>query len=101
VHRGGSACATLHLRPPDGDRCWIALSDSELLVLSYLPINLGVAEIACELYVSPNTVKTTFATCTPSSARITGPKPSRPPASLAYSHPPVPAERNLVEGVLT
>ena len=35
-----------------------ALSDSELRVLRYLPTNLTAPEIARELYVSPNTVKT-------------------------------------------
>jgi LuxR family maltose regulon positive regulatory protein len=35
-----------------------ALSDSELRVLRYLPTNLSAPEIARELYVSPNTVKT-------------------------------------------
>jgi LuxR family maltose regulon positive regulatory protein len=34
------------------------LSDSELRVLRYLPTNLSGPEIASELYVSPNTVKT-------------------------------------------
>ncbi|MEU5853515.1 response regulator transcription factor, partial [Saccharopolyspora shandongensis] len=34
------------------------LSDSELRVLRYLPTNLSAPEIAVELSVSPNTVKT-------------------------------------------
>jgi LuxR family maltose regulon positive regulatory protein len=34
------------------------LSDSEIRVLRYLPTNLSTPEIANELYVSPNTVKT-------------------------------------------
>jgi LuxR family maltose regulon positive regulatory protein len=34
------------------------LSNSEIRVLRYLPTNLSVPEIASELYVSPNTVKT-------------------------------------------
>lgn len=34
------------------------LSESELRVLRYLPTNLTAPEIAGELYVSPNTVKT-------------------------------------------
>jgi LuxR family maltose regulon positive regulatory protein len=34
------------------------LSDSEIRVLRYLPTNLSGPEIANELYVSPNTVKT-------------------------------------------
>jgi LuxR family transcriptional regulator, maltose regulon positive regulatory protein len=34
------------------------LSESEIRVLRYLPTNLSVPEIANELYVSPNTVKT-------------------------------------------
>ncbi|WP_285902628.1 helix-turn-helix transcriptional regulator [Frankia sp. AiPs1] len=40
--------------PAAGDR----LSDRELAVLSYLPTMLTTAEIAAELYVSVNTVKT-------------------------------------------
>jgi LuxR family transcriptional regulator, maltose regulon positive regulatory protein len=35
-----------------------ALSGSELRVLRYLPTNLKAPEIARELYVSPNTVRT-------------------------------------------
>jgi LuxR family maltose regulon positive regulatory protein len=35
-----------------------ALSESELRVLRYMPTNLTAPEIARELYVSPNTVKT-------------------------------------------
>jgi LuxR family transcriptional regulator, maltose regulon positive regulatory protein len=34
------------------------LSNSEIRVLRYLPTNLSVPEIASELYVSRNTVKT-------------------------------------------
>jgi LuxR family transcriptional regulator, maltose regulon positive regulatory protein len=34
------------------------LSDSELRVLRHLPANLSAPEIARELWVSPNTVKT-------------------------------------------
>ena len=34
------------------------LSGSEIRVLRYLPTNLSAREIASELYVSPNTVKT-------------------------------------------
>jgi LuxR family transcriptional regulator, maltose regulon positive regulatory protein len=34
------------------------MSDSELRVLRYLPTNLTVPEIAGELFVSPDTVKT-------------------------------------------
>jgi LuxR family maltose regulon positive regulatory protein len=35
-----------------------ALSDSEIRVLRYLPTNLSVPQIANELYVSTNTVRT-------------------------------------------
>ena len=34
------------------------LSDSEIRVLRYLPTNLSIPEIANQLYVSPNTIKT-------------------------------------------
>ncbi len=34
------------------------LSDTEIRVLRYLPTNLSIPEIANELYVSPNTIKT-------------------------------------------
>jgi LuxR family transcriptional regulator, maltose regulon positive regulatory protein len=34
------------------------LSDAELRVVRYLPSNLKAPEIAAELYVSPNTVRT-------------------------------------------
>jgi LuxR family transcriptional regulator, maltose regulon positive regulatory protein len=45
--------------PSDGPRPLIEpLSDSELRVLRYLPTNLTMPEIAGELYVSVNTVKT-------------------------------------------
>jgi hypothetical protein len=35
-----------------------SVSDSEILVLRYLPTNLSTREIANELYISPSTVKT-------------------------------------------
>jgi LuxR family transcriptional regulator, maltose regulon positive regulatory protein len=55
--QGALAGATL--APPPGPRPLLdALSDSELRVLRYLPTNLTAPEIARELYVSPNTVKT-------------------------------------------
>jgi len=45
--------------PPAGPRLLVEpLSDSEIRVLRYLPTNLTGPEIAAELYVSPNTVKT-------------------------------------------
>jgi len=45
--------------PPAGPRPPLEpLSDSEIRVLRYLPTNLTAPEIAAELYVSPNTVKT-------------------------------------------
>jgi LuxR family maltose regulon positive regulatory protein len=45
--------------PPAGPQLPLEpLSDSELRVLRYLPTNLRAPEIARELYVSPNTVKT-------------------------------------------
>ena len=45
--------------PPAGAQPLLeALSDSEIRVLRYLPTNLSAPEIASELFVSPNTVKT-------------------------------------------
>jgi LuxR family transcriptional regulator, maltose regulon positive regulatory protein len=45
--------------PPAGPRPPLeALSDSEVRVLRYLPTNLPAAQIAAELYVSHNTVRT-------------------------------------------
>jgi LuxR family maltose regulon positive regulatory protein len=45
--------------PPAGPQMPLEpLSDSEVRVLRYLPTNLSGPEIASELYVSPNTVKT-------------------------------------------
>ena len=45
--------------PPGGPRPPLEpLSNSEIRVLRYLPTNLSAPEIANELYVSPNTVKT-------------------------------------------
>jgi LuxR family maltose regulon positive regulatory protein len=44
--------------PRAGGEAMPALSGRELLVLSYLPSRLSNAEIAAELYVSLNTVKT-------------------------------------------
>ena len=41
-----------------GSRCREELSDAELRVLRYLPSNLNAAEIASELFVSTNTVRT-------------------------------------------
>jgi LuxR family maltose regulon positive regulatory protein len=45
--------------PPAGTQLPLEpLSDSEIRVLRYLPTNLSIPEIANQLYVSPNTVKT-------------------------------------------
>jgi DNA-binding CsgD family transcriptional regulator len=46
--------------PRLGERAWPGepLTDSEARVLRYLPTHLGAPEIAAELYVSANTVKT-------------------------------------------
>ena len=44
--------------PPPGGPPLEPLSDSEIRVLRYLPTNLSTPEIANELYVSPNTVRT-------------------------------------------
>jgi LuxR family maltose regulon positive regulatory protein len=45
--------------PPAGPQPLLeALSDSEIRVLRYLPTNLAAAQIASELYVSHNTVRT-------------------------------------------
>jgi LuxR family maltose regulon positive regulatory protein len=48
-----------HATPPAGPRpLREPLRDSELRVLRYLPTNLTAPEIASELYLSTNTVKT-------------------------------------------
>jgi len=47
-----------HARGGDGVDPAEELSQGELRVLRYLPTNLGVPEIAAELYLSTNTVKT-------------------------------------------
>ena len=44
--------------PEEGAPLLDALSEAELRVLRYLPSNLKAPEIASELYVSPNTVRT-------------------------------------------
>jgi LuxR family transcriptional regulator, maltose regulon positive regulatory protein len=45
--------------PPAGSQPLLdPLTDSEIRVLRYLPTHLSAREIANELYVSPNTVKT-------------------------------------------
>ena len=46
--------------PPPGEPAWPdePLTDSEARVLRYLPTHMGAPEIAAELYVSANTVKT-------------------------------------------
>ena len=62
-----------------------ALSESEVRVLRYLPTNLTAPEIARELYVSPNTVKThiknlyaKLGTPPPGRGRRPRPRPPRP-----------------------
>src|SRR5262249_41556148 len=55
TRRAGSS----HAASPAGPRpAAEPLSDTELRVLRYLPTNLTAPEIASELYVSPNTIKT-------------------------------------------
>jgi LuxR family maltose regulon positive regulatory protein len=54
---GGKVAAS---RPPDGRPLRERLSESEIRVLRYLPTNLTMKEIAGELCVSMNTVKTHF-----------------------------------------
>jgi DNA-binding CsgD family transcriptional regulator len=46
--------------PPSGGPAWLGkrLTESETRVLRYLPTHLGVPEIAAELYLSANTVRT-------------------------------------------
>ena len=45
-------------RPGEADPLLEPLSESELRVLRYLPTNLPVPEIASELFVSVNTIRT-------------------------------------------
>ena len=55
----GLLAGNRHAPPPAGPRPPVEpLSGSELRVLRYLPTNLTTPEIAAELYVSHNTVKT-------------------------------------------
>jgi LuxR family maltose regulon positive regulatory protein len=51
-----SGCA-LAARPSDAKPLHEALSETELRVLRYLPTNLRGPEIAAELFVSPNTIR--------------------------------------------
>jgi LuxR family maltose regulon positive regulatory protein len=53
VLSGASAEASGPARPPSED-----LSEAELRVVRFLPSNLKAPEIAAELFVSPNTVRT-------------------------------------------
>jgi DNA-binding CsgD family transcriptional regulator len=68
--------------PPPSDA---ALTDGETRVLHYLPTNLSAREIAGELYLSVNTVKTQQHLYQ-NSARAAVPRPSSRPAPSACSH---------------
>ena len=80
---GSDACAAARRPQPPLE----PLSDSEIRVLRYLPTNLSAPEIANELYVSPNTVKTHITTSTPSSARTAAAKPSQRARALGLLAP--------------
>jgi LuxR family maltose regulon positive regulatory protein len=56
--RGLSSGRAPAARPGDGEPPIEPLSESELRVLRYLPTNLHASEIASELYVSLNTIRT-------------------------------------------
>ena len=69
------------------------LSDAELRVVRYLPSNLKAPEIASELFVSANTVRTHRVTSTQSWAHTAAARPSPVHASSGCSrHPHAPAE---------
>ncbi len=53
-------------------------------MLRYLPINLSISDIASELYVSPNTVKTHIRHLY---GKLGTTRPSPAPAPSACSHP--------------
>ena len=64
------------------------LSKAELRIVRYLPSNLTAPEIAAELCVSANTVRTIFVTSTPSSTPTTATRRSPAPDSWGCSHLP-------------
>ena len=64
------------------------VSDSEMRVLRYLPTNLTAPEIARELHVARNTVKTQVSTLSSAPTAAPTPSPTRVPS--ACSHPPRP-----------
>jgi DNA-binding CsgD family transcriptional regulator len=76
--------------PPAGEPAHPAgpISDSEIRVLRYLPTNLSAPEIATELTVSVNTIRTHVRRLYESSARAAVPKPSTGPAPSGCSHHP-------------
>ena len=74
--------------PPAGTQPLLeALSDSEIRVLRYLPTNLSAPEIASELFVSPNTVKTHVRNLYAKLAPTAGPTPSSAAATWACWRP--------------
>jgi hypothetical protein len=71
--------------PCPAGRTDAALTHGETRVLHYLPTNLSAREIAGELYLSVNTVKTQQHLYQ-NSARAAVPRPSTRPAPSACSH---------------
>jgi DNA-binding CsgD family transcriptional regulator len=76
------AAGVAELAPPPSDA---ALTHGETRVLHYLPTSLSAREIAGELYLSVNTVKTKQHLYH-NSARAAVPRPSSRPAPSACSH---------------
>jgi hypothetical protein len=74
--------------PPSAEPPWPGepLTVSETLVLRYLPTHIGAPEIAAELFLSANTVKTHLRRRNPAAARKPGPARSRTVSLAARGH---------------
>jgi LuxR family transcriptional regulator, maltose regulon positive regulatory protein len=84
----GATASPLEHAPEQGyEQLPEPLSQAECCVLSLLQTSLSAPEIARELYVSVNTVRTHTGTCTTSSAPIAAWRPSTGPVPSDCSHP--------------
>ena len=84
--------------PPPGEPAWPGepLTESETRVLRYLPIDMGVPEIAAELYLSANAVKTHLRHLYATSARTAATRPCSAPGPSACSQGPPAGPRTPV-----